>query len=151
MPETRADEARRVAEDLQANQPMERAIEFEPVAYTTELERAVAAEREKAEAAETSVQQLTFKLGSLHQHAPLGRSLSSRPPRSSLTKGEGLVQTWAACRVALEARGRDPQAQGRRGGRRRRRRRGGADARSRPRRVRRAHIAAAQAAAGVAP
>ena len=107
--DTRADEARRVAEDLQANEPMERAIEFEKrvASAVAELERAVAAEREKAEAAETSVQQLTFKLGSLQHEletaqaeleplvlrgAPGGQGRGARP---------GGV---AACRVAPEAR-----------------------------------------------
>ena len=154
--DTRADEARRVAEDLQANEPMERAIEFEKrvASAVAELERAVAAEREKAEAAETSVQQLTFKLGSLQHELETAQAELELSSSAELreAKGEGRVQAEiAALRVALEARDAEIRklrgdAEGGDGA--------GREAAPMPDHgpgASAAHIAAAQAAAGVAP
>ena len=150
--ETRAAEARRVSEDLQANEPMEQAIEFEKrvASATAELERAVAAERDKAETAEHAAQQLEFKLGSLQHELETAQAELELSSSAELrqAKGESRVQTEiAALQVALEARDAEIRAlKGEEGG--------GADDAPMPEHgpgASAAHIAAAQAAAGVAP
>ena len=150
--ETRAVEARRVSEDLQANEPMERAIEFEKrvASATAELERALAAERDKAETAETSAQQLQFKLDALQHELETAQAELELSSSAELrqAKGESRVQTEiAALQVALEARDAEiRKLRGEEGA-------GTGDA-PMPEHgpgASAAHIAAAQAAAGVAP
>ena len=148
--EARAAEAQKISEDLQADDPMEKAIEFEKrvASATADLERAVSVERDARETAETKIQQLEFKLGSLQHELETANAELELSSSAELrqAKGESRVQTEiAALQVALEAR--DAEIRRLKGEE-------GNDAATLPEHgpgASAAHIAAAQAAAGVAP
>ena len=105
--EQRADEARRVSDDLQNNDPMEKAIEFEKrvASATAELDKLLKEERERGDAAETKVSQLEYSLNSVRSELDTAKAELELSSSAELREAKGdqrVLNEIAKLQVALE-------------------------------------------------